>query len=440
MTQLPPRHDFKSIGGAMARGAAWMLAMRWSLRLVGLINTIILARLLVPADFGVVAMATIVVGFVEMLSEANVDMALLRRADTARAHWDTAWTVQILTGLGATAALWLAAAPMATYYADPRVETVIQIVSLRAALIGFQNIGVVEFRRKLDFAREFRFWVWRRLSTVVLTLALVLAIGDWRALAWGMPLAALVSVALSFRMSDYRPRLSVAKFGEIWSFSRWLIVFNTAQFVSRRVDEFVVGGMAGATLMGHYYVASDVATMPTREVVLPVGRALIPTFAALSHDQDELWAAARTVLGVLALICFSTGVGLAMVAEDLVRVVLGARWLEAVPFFSLLALAGALEGIALGLQPYFVVRGHERAYAMANLAGVALLVPAAFAAGHLLSVEAVPLARIATVALMLGGLIVMLARVSGAGLAAVMAELWRPLAAAGAMAAALAAL
>ncbi|MBY0431594.1 MAG: oligosaccharide flippase family protein, partial [Rhodospirillales bacterium] len=156
--------DFKSMSGHMARGALWMVGMRWSLKAVGAINTVILARLLAPDDFGVIAMATIVVGFVEMLADCNVDMALLRNPNATREHYNSAWTGQIMMGAIVTALLCLLARPMAAYYGDPRVETVMYIVSFRGFIMGWQNIGVVDFRRNLEFSKEFRYWVYRRLS------------------------------------------------------------------------------------------------------------------------------------------------------------------------------------------------------------------------------------------------------------------------------------
>ena len=80
----------------MVRGSVWMVAMRWCMRGIGLISTVILARLLTPEDFGIVAMCMIVVGLLEAISYTGVDLALIRDSRTTRHHYDTAWTIQVL--------------------------------------------------------------------------------------------------------------------------------------------------------------------------------------------------------------------------------------------------------------------------------------------------------------------------------------------------------
>ncbi|MEO5374847.1 MAG: lipopolysaccharide biosynthesis protein [Alphaproteobacteria bacterium] len=435
-----PRHDFKSISGHMARGAAWMVGMRWSLRLIGLVNTLILARLLLPEDFGIIAMAMIVVNFLQVLSDLNVDLALVRHRDPTREHYDSAWTVQILAGLLVTAILYLLAAPLARYYGDPRVELVIQIVSLRAVILGCSNIGMVDIRRSMDFSKEFRFWLYQRLLLFGFGLGLVVALGDYMGLALASPLSAAIGVGLSYSMSSYRPRLSFTHVREMWSFSQWLIVYNAALFLGSRSDEFVVGGATDADTMGNYFIASDTSAMPTRELVMPIGRALIPTYAQIAHDRTEMRAAFLSVLGFLALICIPVGVGMAVVAEDFVLVVLGARWVKAVPYFGWLAIAGVMSALIIGMQPYFVVIGRGRSFALLYGAYAVALVPLLFLVAHRLDITWIPVARCLGT---LGCLLVLFAevvRIGSASIAEIAGVLWRPTIAATAMGLAIVAL
>ncbi len=426
-------HDFRSIGPHMARGALWMVAMRWVLRIIGLANVVILARLLAPEDFGIIAMATVVVGFLQMFADVNVDLVLIRNADAGRQQYDSAWTVQALSGLAIMLLLFALAPLMARYYGDDRVILVTWIISLKAAIIGFENVGVVEFRKRLDFRREFKYWVIRRLFTVTFTLVLALAMRNYMALAIAQPTAGLVTVILSYVMSDYRPRISFAKFGEIWSFSRWLIVYNTAGFVTDRVDEFIVGGIAGPVRLGHYFIAADVSTLPTREVSLPVSRALMPTLAKIAHDPAELRVAFRTVLAYLAVTSFSIGGGLAVVAEDLIVVVLGEKWLPAVPIFRWLAVYGAFAGLLWGLQPYFIVRHRERAFALLTAAHAIVLSAALTLTAVWFDLLEIAMVRTAVMALIVIVLFRLLIRAGDVGATEIVQALWRPALASGVM-------
>jgi O-antigen/teichoic acid export membrane protein len=425
-------HDFESIKSHMARGAAWMVAMRWSLRAVGLINIAILARLLAPEDFGLVAMAMVVYGLFEMLSDANVDLPLIRMRQPSRADYDTAWTIQLMLGTGLTVLLMAAAPLIAVFFGDPRITLVVQIVALRGVILGLLNIGTVDFRRDFDFAKEFRFGVWRQLSAVAINLAIVLALRDYLALAIAVPVSAAVAVVLSYRMSPYRPRLSLARCRRIWPFSQWLIVYYTAEYAADRGDELLVGRIAGAAALGHYSFASQIAVMPVRELVAPVVRALMPTTAKIAHDRAAIGHAFRTVSGLLAVLCLAISVGMALVADDLVVVVLGEQWRGAAPIFRWLCLYAAAAGLIRGLQPFFVMVGRERAYAVLAAVQLALLVPVLLAAA-LHSVEAIALARAAVAGAMVPVIFFAVTRIGPVDGAAVRAVLWRPLCATAAM-------
>src|SRR5450755_4461526 len=90
--------NFNSLKHSMAQGAAWMVGMRWTIRSIGLVNTIILARLLTPQDFGLVAMATVVIGLLGSVVDVNVEVPLMRNRAIGRCHYDSAWTLQVLSG------------------------------------------------------------------------------------------------------------------------------------------------------------------------------------------------------------------------------------------------------------------------------------------------------------------------------------------------------
>ena len=428
-----PRHDFSSISGQMVRGTAWMVAMRWAVRLIGLVNTVIIVRLLTPEDFGIMIMAMVVSAFIEVLFEADADVALLRNTAAGRRDYDSAWTLRILMGGLATAAIFLSAPLVAHYYGDERVTFVVQVVAFRALIMGFENPGVVDFRKHFDFRREFTYWVARRLTMFVLGLALVLWMRSYLALALTVPLAAAVAVAMSFVMSPYRPRLDLGRAGALWSFSRWAIVYQVSRFICERGDQFIIGRVATPEGLGHYYVATDTATLPTEEVVLPVVRALIPTYAQIAHDDGEIRRGFRAVLGFMAILCFSFGAGLAAVSEDFVLGILGDQWAPAVPLFFWSALYGAAAGMIQSIRPYMWSRGHEQVLAFVNVGYAAMLTAVVVFVASRYALVDVAMARtavsaVAAVATL--GVVVALTPVSAGDIAA---EVWRPLLAAAAM-------
>jgi O-antigen/teichoic acid export membrane protein len=158
----------------MARGAAWMVLMRLVIRAAGLVNMVILARLLVPEDFGLIAMAMLVVGAIDIVSEFNFDVVLIKKQAASRADYDTAWTLSIIRGAVVCLLLIAVADPAAELFDEPRLAAVAAVLALSPLLLGLQNIGVVDFRKRLDFRRDFLLMAGAKVVAVVVTVGLAL--------------------------------------------------------------------------------------------------------------------------------------------------------------------------------------------------------------------------------------------------------------------------
>ena len=140
----------------MAKGAAWMTTFKVVDRCTGIVSTAILARLLVPGDFGLVALATSTIAMLEVLGAFGLETALVQRADVSRQHFDSVWTFNVLFGLSLGVIVIALAWPVASFYGDPRLFSVLLILGLRQAILGFENVGIVAFRKDLAFDKEFK--------------------------------------------------------------------------------------------------------------------------------------------------------------------------------------------------------------------------------------------------------------------------------------------
>jgi lipopolysaccharide exporter len=372
--------QMRSVRSDVVKGVFWSVGARWVLRSLGLISTIILARLLTPQDFGLMAMATVVIGFLEVLFSQGIDIALIQNPRATRAHWDTAWTIRVVQGI-TMAVLLVLVAPLATrYYAEPRMTWIMPILAIGTVAASFENIGPVAFRKDLQFHRDFQFMVAKRLILFFMVLCLAVVLGDYRALMISIVLGATTSTALSYMLHPFRPRWSLTKASEIWGFSFRLAGINLARYINGNAEKLVIGGIVGAEKTGIYYVGDEIAEMPYTELVGPSSRVTVPGFAKIKHDPDRLKSAVLKVLGFVALVSIPASAGLAVVSDNLVTVVLGPRWEDAAVVIRLCAVAGgfvALYSIFLNL---LVVLGQLNAiicvaYANVGLFGI-LLFPA----------------------------------------------------------------
>jgi O-antigen/teichoic acid export membrane protein len=410
-----------------------MIAMRWTVRGIGLVSTLVLARLLTPEDFGVVAMALVVVGLFEVMGWAGVDLAVIRQVDAGRGHYDTAWTIQVIQG-GVLALALVAAAPwVAQFFGDPRVSDVVRVLALKPLLDGLENIGVVAFRKELRFSTEFRFLVTKKLLSFGAVISAALMLRDYWALVIGLLIGAGLSTLLSYGMHPYRPRWSLSERSGIWSFSQWLLVSRVGVFLNTKTDQAVVGNLAGPGVMGSYYMGYELGTFATSEIVMPVRRALFPSLSRLLEHPDAL---ARTFLGSLAAIaalCFPLGLGMAAVAADFVAVVLGPQWASAVPIIRVLALFGVLAALSGTAEVLLMATGRTRLAAAQAWLQLAVLVPALFWAASLWGAQGAAVARTGVALAFVPLMLFLVAVRCGVSMARQLHALWRPAVAGGVM-------
>lgn len=412
-----------------------MIAVRWAMRLIGLVSTMILARLLAPDDFGLIAMVMLSYGLLETISYAGVDLALMRAGADTRAHYDTAWTVQVLQGLFIAGCLVIAAPFVASYFNEPRAQSVMFWVAVRPLIDSLQNIGIVAFRKELDFAKEFRFTIYLKALNFVIVVGMALWLRNYWALVFGSILASVLGVAVSYAMHPYRPRLSLARIKEIWGFSQWLMISRIGSYLNRKCDELVVGGIAGTTAMGNYHVANELATLPSTEIVMPVRRAMFPTLTKIYDRPDEFTASVLAGFSGVAALCLFVSFSILVTAPEVVSVVLGDKWTAAAPLVKWLALFGGFSALALVLEVPLWVAGKTSVTAAQTWLELVVIVPITLLAVRAYGVEGAAAARAGVSMLMVPVMMVLTARNGSVTFWQLAGALWRPLAAALVMAA-----
>ncbi len=427
----------QSWGGHLMSGAFWMIALRWAIRLTGVVSTIILARLLAPHDFGIVAMAMIVVGSLEIFSQTGQLLVLIRMKDPTRQHYDSAWTISVLIGVAIALAILLVSPLTVDYFKEPLVVPVMQCLALRALLGGVENVGTIDFRRDLKFNRFFAYNVYPKLISFVVTIGAAIIWRNYWALVAGILTGQVVKLVLSYTMHPYRPRFTLSAVGDIWSFSIWTFIRSIGGYLQTQIDQIAVGGIAGAAAMGRYAVASDVAASPSREINEPMVAVLYPVMSRLLHDPKALRDVFLRTLGWTTVICVSASVGVALVADDMVPLLLGAKWDGIAPLMGWLAIGAGLMGMSSGAYSLFDALGKPQIGARMMWIRVAIMagtvVPVAFLTHSLMNVAIV---RAFAAAVFLPGLYYAVAKPTGLTLGNYVSTQWRPFVAAGVMAAA----
>jgi O-antigen/teichoic acid export membrane protein len=348
----------------MAKGATWMVAIKLTERLLGLVNTMVLARLLVPEDFGLVSLAASLWALLEIMGAFSFDLALIHNQRAAREHYDTAWTLGLLYGLVSATLLAVGAHAASRYFSDARLEGVLYIFAACALIQSCKNIGVIAFQKDLNFRREFVYAISVKVSTIAGTLVIAVTLRSFWALAIGTFIGTTSNVIISYILHPFRPRLAISKWRALMRFSGWVLFSNIMIFAGNRGYDLVIGRMAGPGALGLYSVAYEISNLPTTEIVWPASKALFPGFSKIREDENGLREAFLRTAAIVALFTIPAGAGVALLAEPIVRILLGPKWLPAVPTIQVLALFGTLRALHAGTGALYLALGKTRLVAL----------------------------------------------------------------------------
>lgn len=362
---------------SVVSGAALYVGMRWFDRLIGVISTIVLARLLTPDDFGIVALALVVLGLAIVLLDLGINVAVIQRSGLDRDDLDTAWTIRLIQNAIIAMGLAAIAVPAASYYGDPRLEPVLWVLAVAYLLDGFTGMGPVVFQKRQQYAREVAFYAAKRLLGFLVTMVLAFALRSYWALIVGTLLGNAGGVVMSHLMYRQLPRFTLSRWRGFLGASFWLALRTMATYASQELDKFVVGRRDGTAALGGYAIASQIAAMPTSELLAPLSRALFPALAAIKDDEASLSRMFLLALGIQCALALPAAAGLAMVAGDLVPVMLGEKWVDAAPILAALALAFGANALTHSGTYLLTTLGRYRAQSLLQwglAASLALLV------------------------------------------------------------------
>lgn len=343
-------------------------------RLLGLLSTLILTRLLVPSDFGLIALGSSFVVALDAVSALGVEDALVREKTPDRELYDTGFTLNLIRSVLTGTILAVSALPVANFFREPRLASVLLALALGTIAGGLTNIGIVDFRRNFSFNREFRLLIVPRLAGVLTTIISALLMRSYLALIAGILASRSLAVVLSYVMHPYRPRLSLRAWRHLAGFSVWSWAWGVAALVRDRGDGFLIGWSLDATQVGVFNIATEIADLPTTELVAPLGRACFSGFAAARHAGEDSGQTYLRVVAVVTLLTFPIAVGISLLADPIVRLAFGSKWLEAILVVQVTALFCSTAVFGQISNVLFAAHAMLRSLFVITLAGMMLRV------------------------------------------------------------------
>lgn len=363
----------------VASGALWLGLGRGVTNLIGIASTLLLARLLTPADFGLVALATTMLAIIAVVTELSLAVALVQHQEPTEDHFHAAWSLNlargVLIGLGFAAAGW----PAAMAFGEPDLAPIMVVLGFATIINGLQNPKMVVYTRTLRFTPELILNISAKLLGFIAAAAVAFTTQSYWALVAGS-VASQATVTLgSYILMPYRPRFSMARLPDLWSFSIWLTLSQVILTLSQKFDQLVIGALLGKTPLGYYSVGENLAAIPTREATAPLMQTLFPAFSRLRGEPHRLTAAYSAAQPLVTAVALPLAIGLALVAEPVVRLTMGEKWLPAVFIIQVLAAMMGLQTVSGAVQPLAWALGETKRLAQRDLLFLGIRIPAVLA-------------------------------------------------------------
>jgi O-antigen/teichoic acid export membrane protein len=360
----------------VAIGTVVMAVSKALVRAIDFVVLAVCARLLTPADYGLVALAVVVVGIAQMLSDFRMSQALIRKPTIEEADYHTAFTLSVLRGFVVGALIFAAAVPIARLLDEPALVDIVRAFALLPVFEGFINQRIAQFEKQLDFSKVMTRDVTAKLGGAAVTIVLAYLWRDYWALVAGVVCTEIVRSAISYTLVPRRPRLGLHGWREFVGFGGWLAAAEAVLRTGREADVVVLGTAVSPTVVGQYSVGSRTGRALTMLAAEPINRPLYSGFAAVAEDKERLketfYRAQQTKVGLI----LPVGVGVALVAPELVRVLVGAQWAMAVPVLQVLAPILALVHWGTGANNLAMVENATRRLFHLHVVAFAIRIPA----------------------------------------------------------------
>jgi O-antigen/teichoic acid export membrane protein len=340
------------------RATQWSAFSQATRQAAQLVVTVILARLLSPDDFGVIAMASVVTGFVILLSDLGTSAAVIQRAEHSPRFLSAVFWVNLAFGLILMVTVAASSPLIARFYREPRLISVLLVLSLSFPLTALIALQRALLEKALSFDVLARIEMFATAIGGAIGVAVALAGGGiWALVLQAVSMPAVMAVALWAR-SGWRPRLEtdLSEIRSILGLSGYLTAFNVVNYFARNADYVLIGWMLGTRELGYYSMAYRILMFPLQNLSAVITRVTLPAFSRIQGDDSRFRRGYLASIGAIALISFPVMAGVFSVARPFVDAAFGEQWLPMVPIVMIFAPVGLVQSIVATTGSIYIAK------------------------------------------------------------------------------------
>lgn len=325
-------------------GVVWSFCEQLLRRGISILVTLLLARFLVPEDFGLLAMMTVFIAIATALMDSGIKQAVIRKLNPDDAYFSTAFYANIVLGIIAYILLYIASPFIADFYDEPRLTLLIRVAGSVVIINSFQVIQVALLSRDLNFKLQMKANVPAGVvSGVVAVLMAYTGFGVWSLIVQTV-LNALLVVLVYWWIQPWRPSKSfdLSYLAEMYSFGYKLFLSGVLNTISRNIYVLVIAKLFSASVAGLYFFADKIKGLVISQLASSIQAVTYPALSTLQDDDQKLKEGFRKVMRVTTFLLFPAMLILASLAQPLFEVVFPDRWIPAIPYLQIMCITGML--------------------------------------------------------------------------------------------------
>ncbi len=334
------------------KSSGLLLITKFIQRGIGVFSTILLARLLVPSDFGIVAISVTIIYFIEAISSLGSEQYIIQKSHVDDSTLNTAWTIDIILK-AVILMVFLNAIPfIAEFYDNPKLEPVLFVGSTIILINAFKNPAFFLLKRNLQYLRIFWLSVVQKIVSFLVVITIALVEPSYWAMVVGDVVAATILTFGSYKIHEFRPKLSLQGFYEQWLFSKWAILRGMVGYSKSQIDTFIVSTVFNTQQLGGFHLVRQLSIMPSTDIIAPATEPLLAAYATTKHDKNKLAYHFRISFLIIFMIAAPIAGYIYLKPEPIVDTLLGGQWsftYEYLSAFSVFFLSIALTQVLVQL-------------------------------------------------------------------------------------------
>ena len=359
----------------VSQGALWVTVAIICSRGLGIISSIILARLLLPSDFGLLAIATAMVSMMQGLTTTGFGSALIQKQEKPEEFLNTAWTFELVKYSILFSILFFLAPFFALFFKEPAAIAVLRVISFSLILQGLMNIGIIYFRKRLDFKKQLIFNIVPQIIYIILVIPLAFILRNVWALVWASVMGGLAGCVISYIMHPYRPHLdfNINKAKELFNFGKWILGQSIIVIITHQGITMFVGKFLGIPVLGFYNRAEAFSTGIFQQLTQIIWQVGYPAYSQLQKITVRLKRAYLLTLKLLTFFGLPMAGGLLIISWDFTHLFLTDKWIIIVPVIQVLCLSAMIGFITTPAGIMFQAVGRPSIGTKIATAGVVIL-------------------------------------------------------------------